>query len=266
MEFERDIEESKIHNPFLAENFLKRELFDKGMLTEITGQPVPGKKGQEAPTSKPKRYFGDQQIEQMLKMKRGIVNRITGSFLIAFDDPSKEDRQVVDIGLNIKNFTKKVHVPDFVRFIADRDGAANTIYDDFQHNQHSRGAKHVRKHWEYSEECLQIIQDYQNQFPEAIDAIDKCSRSNKSMHSLYDLFPDMQKSEKLEAIKRLKQMLEWIENLPISKLAYVEMGFDALDTSLVKKLEAHNKHIKENYATIDLKVQKNEILQISNIY
>ncbi len=38
MEFERDLEEAKIHNPFLAENFLKRELFEKGMLTQITGQ------------------------------------------------------------------------------------------------------------------------------------------------------------------------------------------------------------------------------------
>lgn len=50
------------------------------------------------------------------------------------------------------------------------------------------------------------------------------------MHSLYDLFPDMHKSEKVDAIKRLRLMLGWIENLPISKLAYVEMGFDALDT------------------------------------
>ena len=70
----------------------------------------------------------------MLRLNRGIVNRLSGSFLIAYDDPSKEDRQVVDIGLNIKNFTKKVHIPDYVRFIADRDGASNTIYDDFQHN------------------------------------------------------------------------------------------------------------------------------------
>jgi hypothetical protein len=42
-----------------------------------------------------------------------------------------------------------VHIPDFVRFIA-QDGASSTIYDDFNHNQHARGAKHVRKHWEYS--------------------------------------------------------------------------------------------------------------------
>jgi len=43
MEFDKEAEESKIHNAFLAENFLKRELFDKGMLAELTGQsPTPG--------------------------------------------------------------------------------------------------------------------------------------------------------------------------------------------------------------------------------
>jgi hypothetical protein len=38
--------------------------------------------------------------------------------LIAFDEIDKEDRQVVDVGLNLKNFTKKVHVAEYVRFIA----------------------------------------------------------------------------------------------------------------------------------------------------
>lgn len=66
----------------------------------------------------------------MLKLPRGLVNRLTGSFLVAFDEKGKEDRQVVDCGLNIKNFTKKVHVPDFVRFVA-QGSSANTIYDDF---------------------------------------------------------------------------------------------------------------------------------------
>jgi len=37
---------------------------------------------------------------------------------------------VVDIGLNLKNFTKKVHVAEYVRFIAPNK-ASNTIYDDF---------------------------------------------------------------------------------------------------------------------------------------
>jgi hypothetical protein len=117
-----------------------------------------------------------------------------------------------------------------VRFIS-QEGASGTILDDFNHNQHARGAKHVRKHWEYSEECVEIIKEYLAKYPEAIEAIadENHSHKNKSMHSLYDLYPDIQKKEKDVAISKLKDMLKWIEELPISKLPYVEMGFDALD-------------------------------------
>ena len=55
-------------------------------------------------------------------------------------------------------------------------------------------------------------------------------------------------------------MLRWIEGLPISKLPYVEMGFDALDAELIHKLEAHHKHIESNFGTIDLKVQALEVI------
>ena len=80
-----------------------------------------------------KQYFGDRDIEVMLGLKSGFINRITGSYLIAYDEAGKEERQVVDIGLNVKNFTKKVHVVEFVRFVSPNQ-AANTIYDEFQHN------------------------------------------------------------------------------------------------------------------------------------
>jgi len=50
---------------------------------------------------------------------------------------------------------------------------------------------------------------------------------------LYDLYPDLQKQDKAAAIEDLRAMLAWIEQLPISKLPYVEMGFDALDTELI---------------------------------
>lgn len=71
---------------------------------------------------------------------------------------------------------------------------------------------------------------------------------------MYDLYPDLQKQDKAAAIEDLRAMLAWIEQLPISKLPYVEMGFDALDTELVQKLQSHNKHVQSNFGTIDLKV------------
>jgi len=142
VQFDTQIEESKIHNPFLAENFLKREFRDNGLPDKVQNE-------KDLSKSKIKQFYGDQEIEQSLKLPSGFVNRLTGSWLVAFDQDGKDDRQVVDCGLNIKNFTKKAHIPDFVRFVS-ADKASNNIYDEFEHNQHSRGSKHIRKHWEYS--------------------------------------------------------------------------------------------------------------------
>ena len=79
-----------------------------------------------------------------------MINKITSSFLVTFTDPVKFEKVVIDLGMNIKNFTKKQHIPDYVRFVADLDNLAENQFDDYTHNQHARGARHVRKHWEYS--------------------------------------------------------------------------------------------------------------------
>ena len=34
---------------------------------------------------------------------------------------------MIDLGLNIKNYTKRVHIPDYVRYVADSD---LSIYDN----------------------------------------------------------------------------------------------------------------------------------------
>lgn len=59
------------------------------------------------------------------------MNQLTGSVLISFNDRDKLERQVVDIGLNIKNFTKKQHIPDYVRFVSDPDSIADNQFDEF---------------------------------------------------------------------------------------------------------------------------------------
>ena len=56
-------------------------------------------------------FQGDQDIELNLKLKFGLVSRITSSFLISYRNPDNGDKVVVDLGLNIKNFTKRLHVP-----------------------------------------------------------------------------------------------------------------------------------------------------------
>jgi len=60
-----------------------------------------------------------------LKLKFGVINKITGSILITFTDKATKDRMVLDLGLNVKNYTKRVHIPDYVRFTVDEEAASN---------------------------------------------------------------------------------------------------------------------------------------------
>jgi hypothetical protein len=246
-------EAAKMHHPFLAENFLRREF------TALTAKDLPDKGSKKMPSAEAaqvvqevaakisaKRYYGDQEIEVVLGLKRGVVNRLTSSFLLAFDDPGKDERQIIDLGLNLKNFSKKVHVAEFVRFIAPGD-AANTVYDDFNHDRAARGSKHVRKHWEYSQDCLDVIKEYVSTFPEILDAIAANQKHNKGMNSLFDLYPGLGRAAKTEGIGKARRITGWIESLPISKLVYVEMGFDALDSAIIGRLQDHLHHVAENY-------------------
>lgn len=97
-------------------------------------------------------------------LKGGIISRITSSFLISYRCPESGEKMVVDLGLNVKNFTKRVHVPTYVRFVQNAESAMNQ-HDSFQHNKFARGANHVRSHWEYSFECVEFIKQYLAQFP-----------------------------------------------------------------------------------------------------
>lgn len=261
-----------MHHPYLAENFLRREF------TALTAKDLPDKGSKKMPSAEAaqvvqevaakisaKRFFGDQEIEVVLGLKRGVVNRLTSSFLLAFDEPGKDERQIIDLGLNLKNFSKKVHVAEFVRFIAPGD-AANTVYDDFNHDRAARGSKHVRKHWEYSQDCLDVIKEYVSTFPEILDAIAANQKHNKGMNSLFDLYPGLGRAAKTDGIVKARRITGWIESLPISKLAYVEMGFDALDSAIIGRLQDHLHHVAENYEQIDLNVPKQMNFQTLFLY
>lgn len=75
------------------------------------------------------------------------------------------------------------------------------------------------------------------------------------MNSLFDIYPDCDKKDKQPWIDKLRETLTWIEQLPLSKLPYVEMGFDSLESSIIKKISDHSRYIKNSYETIDLNVK-----------
>jgi len=123
VKFDKEKEEAKLHDPFIGQIKLlsKKE--------------------------KLKNYFTDKQIEKDLDLKGGVINRVTGSVLIEFKDPNSKERQVIDLGLNIKNFTKKVHIPDYVKYVSEADPLELEFIDDIFDQ---RGPRFPKKHWEYS--------------------------------------------------------------------------------------------------------------------
>jgi hypothetical protein len=75
-------------------------------------------------------------------------------------------------------------------------------------------------------------------------AIQKCAKKNKAMNSLFDVYPDTDKKDKSASISKLREVLNWIEQLPVSNLPYVEMGFDSLEQDLIDKLAEHSDYVK----------------------
>jgi len=263
-------EESKLHNPFISENFLRQAVTSRSrsqaQAKKNGGAAAARAEADEGENPLLANYYGDHEIEMHLGLPQGVVNKLTGSLLVAFDEEGKEERQVVDLGLNLKNFTKKVHIPDFVRFIAPNQSASASL-DDYNHNQLARGSRHVRKHWEYSERCYAIIEEYVRQYPEVVELIGYlATQKSRAINSLRDLYPDIAKADKKLAITKVRTILGWIEALPISKLPYVEIGFDTLDSSLVKALQNYSQYVLQNFDTVDLKARQTEVLPLSMVY
>lgn len=103
-------------------------------------------------------------------------------------------------------------------------------------------------------------------FPEILDAIASNQKHNKGMNSLFDVYPKLSKGDKTEGITSIRAITQWIESLPISSLPYVEMGFDALDSTIVSRLMAHNEYVASNYDTVQLNVKKEEVLPTAHIF
>lgn len=87
-----------------------------------------------------------------------------------------------------------------------------------------------------------------------------------AMKSLYDVYPNLTKKEKATAIQKIRKITDWIEQLPLSNLPYVEMGFDALDCDLIQKLEDYNHHVFQNYSSVELETRPVELIKVCNVY
>jgi hypothetical protein len=105
--FNAEAEQAKVHDPFVARKHLEAA--------------VSTKQGEQKG-----RFIQDYEIERMLKLPKGTMARMSSSFLVTYKNPENGEKMIVDIGLNIKNFSKKLHVPRYVRFVtSERDLVIN---------------------------------------------------------------------------------------------------------------------------------------------
>ena len=204
-----------------------------------------------------KKFYTDIQIQKMLNLAHGCVNKITGSVYVTYQDRETLTRQLVDLGLNIKNKSARNHIPDYVRLTND---PIDLELDSFEHNQHYHGNRHHQHHprWEYSQECVDIINQYFVTFPEVFDFIstqDQRRDRNEGggrIAKVMDLFPDAKSQQ--EAIEKTKQVAEWIESLPLSKLPNVDIGFQTIASDMITRLaEDQSKFHEHKESALDCK-------------
>ena len=131
--FDKAQEAAKVHDPFMAQ---------KALRTYRTANAEAVNRSQN--------YFGEREIDMILQVPEGVTAAMTSSFMLKYRSPETKDRVLVDIGLNIKSWAKKQHVPGYVRFAQNPQNLAANQVDGFTENKYNKARGHVRAHWQYS--------------------------------------------------------------------------------------------------------------------
>ena len=192
----------------------------------------------------------------MLQVPEGVTAAMTSSFMLKYRSPETKDHVLVDIGLNIKSWQKKQHVPGFVRFSKNPEQLAANQVDGFTDSKYNRSRAHVRAHWQYSADLVDILREYKEKFPEVFENALQV-RKKDSMPGIRDVLG----AEDSNAVGRVKEISKWIEALPISSLPFVDMGFDTLETTMIKTINDQRTNIKDNFNNINLPVKAQESIQ-----
>jgi hypothetical protein len=89
---------------------------------------------------------------------------------------------------------------------------------------------------------------------------------NRAVHPLKELYPSEGKTDSAEAVGFVKDILGWLDTLPISKLPFVEMGFDTLDRDLLDGLDDHQERVSSEYQRCDIISRPMENLRPYHVY
>ena len=179
--------------------------------------------------------------------------------MVKYKSPETRDRVLVDIGLNIKSWKTKQHVPGFVRFAANSSSV--NVIDEMSGKNYQRANRHVRAHWQYSFGLVDILREYKEKFPEVFESALRV-RKRDQMPGIREVLG----AEDSNAVGKLKEITKWIEALPISSLPFVDMGFDTLETTMISSINEHRKNVEENYNNVNLAVRNNEFMPSKFLY
>jgi hypothetical protein len=89
---------------------------------------------------------------------------------------------------------------------------------------------------------------------------------SRAVHPLKDLYHSEGKSDSPEAVTFVKDILAWLDTLPISKLPFVEMGFDTLDRDLLDGLDDHQERVSSEYQRCEIISRPMEHLRPYHVY
>lgn len=90
-------------------------------------------------------------------------------------------------------------------------------------------------------------------------------QESRGLNGLHDLFPTLAKKDYQAAVAEIQNLQAWLQGLAMSRLEYVDMGFDSLKKATVLNIANQAQHMMENYQPINLppKNKKGDLVPIN---
>ena len=153
-------------------------------------------------------YMPGYRAAQRCGVSGHIVARITGTIFVVRGarEQQSDSASKTNIGLNLKFSKRQEEVCGYTKRTEDGQ-------------------------WLYSLATVQLILEYQQNFPEVFDYI--CSGSSASM----DMFHELDLFPATDGLERMAELAKWLEGLPSQAALRQPYGTQTLEEGIIKELE-----------------------------
>lgn len=108
---------------------------------------------------------------------------------------------------------------------------------------------------------------YLQKFPEVFSVKEISKRRDDKAMRLEEVFPDLAKTDYYAAVQKVECILNFVKDLPSSKLEFEEIGMDTLNAKTIEKLRVHTEYIQKAYEPINLQADvKGDNIHISQAF